>query len=831
MHLNISELKNELAAPIKSIRIFAVEKCFKLEPSLELIKILEERLKVEDDEECQILLNHCVEYLKSQSNNKNYTFCDLSIQDDIVHRFLNLSISEKIKNIKTLKNSSKGNIKYIFSILEREENPFVLSEIVRNFAYNFNKDQLQLLIDLFKKHNFLSVRLAILEVLSNIYPESIKKEIPKLLISEDPKLRLLAIKTLSKFDLSSALEYLEEYLFNSDINYRKLALQSLILFPFELVNKLLVNYISFESDISQLRLAIDILLSNPEPNVIYKIYELAENTLEKEKSELLRSSCNELIEIIRKSNILENKFEEFYHSINLWFCKRKVYKCINSFYKKFLDDYENFSLEEFCNELAKIENSRNIILEVVKIWTINKEFKDILFNVCNLLTDNLANNDNEKSNIKFIEKSLIEQQPKGKLSENQNIRINNKEKETLSSIKDIWTNLSLTQKVRLIALSKPNEILENKNFFHEVMISDNEHKEVKAAILKSFKKCNIGLYKDLAINFLNSSVPQLVAAAIEYLEEFDFDTLTIHIGKLLNSESQSIRVLALKVLLKIDKFSALSAFKAMLKSKLAFEQSVAVGCAVYFDFNIIRDSLYTFLLQNPDYKLFEGVIFLFQANPELENLYYLYKLEKKFSSDTNKLELIKKVKINTYNMLCETLIIKDKSLENLEADFEKKFLEESKKQKSSKEVDLLQDIKETNYKKLTNFGFQINYINWTEYWKKTKILYLFAILLMLSIQLYYNYYLDKSTEEQVQKSKSVPLLAIPVYVIGTLIKLDKVNMVWIFTDENYKNYSLKFNNPNFYLPYENTKVKLRILPLRLDENNVIHGIILEMQKL
>ncbi|MDY0282656.1 MAG: hypothetical protein RBR35_19145, partial [Salinivirgaceae bacterium] len=59
--LDLEQLKKELTAPVKTVKLQAIESVLKDTASSELLSLLEECLLIEQDPECQLLLQHAID--------------------------------------------------------------------------------------------------------------------------------------------------------------------------------------------------------------------------------------------------------------------------------------------------------------------------------------------------------------------------------------------------------------------------------------------------------------------------------------------------------------------------------------------------------------------------------------------------------------------------------------------------------------------------------------------------------------------------------------------------------------------------------------------------
>ena len=107
---------------------------------------------------------------------------------------------------------------------------------------------------------------------------------------------------------------------------------------------------------------------------------------------------------------------------------------------------------------------------------------------------------------------------------------------------------------------------------------------------------------------------------------------------------------ALKVLRRFDTPQAISTLMLMLADQDPEGRAAAMSCLIYFDFALVRLPLTELLQANPQDELLREALCLFASNPDPENLYSLYVLERTMASSAV-------AKIRTVRQQCEQILI------------------------------------------------------------------------------------------------------------------------------------------------------------------------------
>lgn len=185
-------------------------------------------------------------------------------------------------------------------------------------------------------------------------------------------------------------------------------------------------------------------------------------------------------------------------------------------------------------------------------------------------------------------------------------------------------------------------------------------------------------FADSAGGYLNRKDPGLIAAILEYLGWANFDQALPLLGKYLKHENPRIRSATVKILKREDPQQAISGVLHMLRSGTLQDRQAAFNCLIWFEFSLIREKLVGLLGEKPLPEMVRNVLYLFEANPDPENLYFLYVLARKLPESFH-------AEIGKTRFRCEETLRKYGRLvpadaENREADFASRFELETRHQ-------------------------------------------------------------------------------------------------------------------------------------------------------
>jgi len=111
------------------------------------------------------------------------------------------------------------------------------------------------------------------------------------------------------------------------------------------------------------------------------------------------------------------------------------------------------------------------------------------------------------------------------------------------------------------------------------------------------------------------------------------------------------------------------------------KHSQALACLIHFEFSLVRDLLFRFLLTAHEEPLFETGLCLFRTNPEPENLFLLYRLEKSLPEQFSK--QLRAIRLEQENLLRDLGLLHGQTSTDLETRFAKQLLDLQKKEKAA----------------------------------------------------------------------------------------------------------------------------------------------------
>ncbi|MBI3039505.1 HEAT repeat domain-containing protein [bacterium] len=595
----------DLEAPLKTLRIMALEKILTDGGDHSLLEFLFKREKVEDDEECKSLLNYAIESIKKNLAPEEALLYELldSPKEPInsqafFEKFSQAGPGERQVLLDSLEDKEiKEYSTNAHLMLELEKNPFVAATIIRKFIEFWPKEHIKAVSSRLYSKSF-SIRWAAMESLIKIAPQQLEKALPKLLQSSDPRTRILAVRGLSKIDLPEALVHLEALLISSDINLKMLAIRNSFYFAFSDIKPILLKFISAESDLSLVENACTLFETNPDVESPFKLWELGE-TAPAAKSQILKDSLKNALSGIEASKCLGDKFPLYQQKLKTWIQKRLARAFVQETILRLSSGDSQIEAEAEITAKMKIPLIKETMQEALS-WVIPDEVKRKIEG--------------------FLGGRIL---PQGQAA--------------YQTEQKPWDNLSPEEKIRCISSWAPSDQTSDGSFLEKIINSEESPSDVLATAFRSAAKFNLPNFQKKAWTSLKQSDPNIVSAALEYLSGSAPDELFQHIGKFLQSPNGRIKSTAIRILKRFDCAQSISSLKAMLTSRSVEQQKLALGCMVYFDVSLIRDILTEFMLHCQNSALLDVGITLFQANPEPENLFSLFKLQKKGNQEVSRL--------------------------------------------------------------------------------------------------------------------------------------------------------------------------------------------------
>jgi hypothetical protein len=194
-------LIEDLKAPIKSFRIFALEEVIRTGASPEILAALEEISRFEDDAECSMLINHAIGSVKSRlAGSKASPVASLSEQADFIAAWQKADENQRMRILSDLPTRLPKGIRALGpELIISETSPVITARIVRVFCRTWPEEKFSQIAS-FLESSSLTLKLAALRTIVHMKPELLVNDLPSLLSAQDPQIKALAIRGLVKID-------------------------------------------------------------------------------------------------------------------------------------------------------------------------------------------------------------------------------------------------------------------------------------------------------------------------------------------------------------------------------------------------------------------------------------------------------------------------------------------------------------------------------------------------------------------------------------------------------------------------------------------------------
>ncbi len=578
-----------LRAPVKSFRIFALEEAIRGGNSPILQEALAARQLEEDDEECRLLLSHALVAVKERLGcaGNSDTACGAFSPEEFSRKWASLTPPGKIGLLTSISiEQVRKLVPQIPKLLDGEENPAVIGTVLRLFAPFWSPDSLDMLVPMLSDR-FDMVRMAALEILVVRDPRRLERYLPPLLQSLDPRFRSTAVQGLAAIDLDSSLEYVDEMLSAPDPWTKTCGLQSCLFLPFSRVKAMLLRFLASESKGDLVEKAGAILCTNPEPDVPFRLKEMIERSSERRRPQL-KEILEKILKTLAATGSLGSDPSAFRSSLEEWGKKRSAVAFVQEVVETLSDSGEDATmlvplaapdsqpaLQEALSQATQWEAAPKLPIPVEKLIPRGKSPV-------------------EKGETPFPGDPAADP----------------------GAVLGWFQGLSPG--------GKGEDFARLKSLLMEASTPDL----VKAGCLKTARRLEISGCTDRAEVLLGSHDSRVVCAAMEYLKWADIDRLSLYLGKLLQAKERRVKVTALGIYKDIDSRQALSTVQHLLRDTDPRKQEMGFACLFQFDFSLVRDLLVEFLGRWDTETNWRQGLSLFQANPDSENIYALYKLEK-----------------------------------------------------------------------------------------------------------------------------------------------------------------------------------------------------------
>ncbi len=788
-------LVNDLKAPIKSFRIFALEEVIRSGASEQILATLEEILAFEDDAECQMLINHAIAAVKERiSGGVVSPSTKIREHEEFLSVWQQADENKRMRLLSDLPaRLPKGLQELGPQLVETEKSPVIAAKIVRVFCRTWPEEKFGQ-ITAYLHSPSLSLQLAALRTIVHMKPELLLEDLPVLLNAKDPQIKALAIRGLAKIDKEEALNHLQALLLSADLADRLAGIQNCPFLPFEMVKPVLLKYFAAENHAELLVRAGWILEMNPDVQVPFKLFEIAERSPAK-KAELVKGILNEAVKLLEKSGILGDQFAAFTRKLQIWVNKRNALR----FAKQVVAKLNAEVIDPELDQTIRNHLRQPVVLEAFSealAWPVSPTVKSRLGAYLKSVSAAAQTHETAAPAVATA------------ATEDENLK-----KPAATAAPDL-------------AAMKPGELVEffagleegpAKNYLEAVrkLVADKDRPaEIKIAALHVFSRLKLkGLEKE-ALLFIASSNILLATAAVEYLGEADPDAIFPYIGQCLKIADIRMKSAALGILKNFDFNQAVSSLNAMLRSTDPEQQRMAIECMDQFDFALIRDRLTDYLCRCDSEALIEAGLCHFAANPSAENVYSLYKIEKAQPEMARQVaELRQKCRLPGDSAID---VGSDKAAMPDEAELQQKWQQEQEKKKTRRPAYAYQE--KIAEEEPTSKAQLAAIFSALREWANSRGPQIgFGMVVVLGI-IFYVFFMPGEVDKGL-KNPGGAVISQTISVEGTVVSVNELGAV-VFASMDGEKFIFVPQSDGFRLPVAGDKLRISILPYRKTADNM-----------
>lgn len=439
-------------------------------------------------------------------------------------------------------------------------------------------------------------------------PEVLKSNIVTLLLNTNVWVRSRAARAMSKWDKTEAIRYFASMLFSNNAVEREVALNHSLFFPFKQIETVLLKYLTVENNTELIRKAGLVFMANPDKTTAFRLYE-AQKATNNLRSDLINSI---LIGVL--GTLYQAKLENDPPLLQL---------------KKLENEYNNKKLKIYINHFSQLleSNEKEIRLKAA-------------IKLCNLIKNNIVDV------IPIIEKYLKVETDENAINQIKHFLNINEPNEIKTEIKSV-TLPEERQKIYSL-LTK-----DNYSKYIDLLLPELKKLDVseQITIINYIEKYGTEKESDYIIKYLNSSNPDLQQATIDCIFKINPKELQSYLPELIKSNSDQVKLSAIKAFAVFDKPQALALLTQMMNSSKVVQRKNALFCLANLDFasisdilivslkkeknDEIRKELFDILLDNANEEIFCEIYFQYMSasSPEKNELeIFLNKLAKKLST-------------------------------------------------------------------------------------------------------------------------------------------------------------------------------------------------------
>lgn len=576
----LEKLTTELTAPIKSFRLFAIEKAMQMPANQQLLGCLKDRLKNEDDAECQMLLRHAIESL---SRNLAHTKTAEISLDEFEQAF-NIAPTETqlalLSQIKVSKLKSANYDLLLPKLLAAAQNEVVAAAIIKKFTRFWPESARNYL----EKNIFSSsksLQIACIKTLLKRFPESLKSQLHKIIHVKDPVIRSLAIWSMGRFFPELAADFIQESLEKGDYYSKATALQVCSTLDFNLVKQSVLNLIFVESDPRIFKAACTIVLNNPDKEIPFRLMEIITRS-QKEKAKYLSAFLPLYCENLKASKICED-FATYMQTLGVHSSNLKarifVHNCLTA-----AGSVGASEQHEAINELREQIKNNSFVRSAAYEYADSCQDPKLKSLIANLIEHETNEEEEQKENqFSDSDNALIKEFSRARFHKNP---------ETESKARKALDSPDTPDSIRLMAFKAAT------------------HLEMQ------------GLY-EIAASYINSDDENSVSAGLEYLEKFHKDEFHEATQKLIHTESIVVRNTLINATSRTNPEYAKFLITHLLTHRDKNRRLQGLASTVQIDFSYIYPELLAFLDRETEAELIQSCLLVFMANPRIDAVYQM----------------------------------------------------------------------------------------------------------------------------------------------------------------------------------------------------------------
>ncbi|NLI79762.1 MAG: HEAT repeat domain-containing protein [Candidatus Riflebacteria bacterium] len=611
----IRELLQDLALPVRSFRLFALETLLREGKGPEVIQGLESHLRRETDAECRVVAEFALRAVQARTTRGDTMPAAPAAPleataaiGEFASRFPHLTPDAQLEALAGLSPALlSGLSEAAADWLAATTEPMLMATLLRTFRTVWPRDRLKDLPRALGMRS-LMVRLAALETLVTRAPEELRHRLPALLVHEDPRIRALGVRGLVAIDESEAVAHLTRMLASPQPETVLAGLRCSVFLPFDRVRGPILQALDASAELTVLdRLAV-FLANNPDPEVPYRLAEIEERTTGP-KRDLVRRLSDEVMENLRRAGSLGQDWPKFQAGFAAWRHRRPTRRQLRDLLRRWT--VGAVTIEEAAGFLALR-------------WS-DPDLREALPEILAEVTDP----DVKQTVEGWLKAGTIPVAPAAS-----GAPAACPPSPTGAGTPAVPPAVDPCEDLLdRIARLTPERQAEARTLLLPLLASPATlPRPVLAAVIRAAHRTRLADATPLIRPLLEVTSPVTATPALEFLADFDFDHLMPRLGTFLKAEAIRLRGAALRVLQEKDPKRSLSALRAMLEDPTPGVPRTALGCLAVFDFFQVRDLIVALLKRTPNDQVFREALLFFTANPELDNLYPLYGLERLWES-------------------------------------------------------------------------------------------------------------------------------------------------------------------------------------------------------